>query len=111
MRLQLTGIRSRSPLSSFKGEPARKRPFLTQPTPSKSIPSYHESSSISDAARTARSETRQGASAMQVDSEPAVVGADSGTNVSGFSSSEASWLSITDYMASSGAHMSMPGKW
>ncbi|OWY98674.1 hypothetical protein PHMEG_00030505 [Phytophthora megakarya] len=56
---------------------------------------------------TARSETRQSVSAMQVDSETAIVGAISGTGLSRFSPSESSWLSATDYLASSGAHMPM----
>ncbi|EGZ10912.1 hypothetical protein PHYSODRAFT_249337 [Phytophthora sojae] len=108
MRLQLTGLRPRSPTSSVEGEPSRKRALLTRASASGSIPSYHKSGE-------APAETALG---FRNDRVPSMVGASSGSdmslmvtdeggNLSGLSSSGYSLMSMTDYMVATGTHMPM----
>ncbi|KAE9274458.1 hypothetical protein PR003_g29602 [Phytophthora rubi] len=107
MRLQLTGLRPRSPASSLEEEPARKRPLLIRSSASGSIPSWRDSS---DAASEVRPEAMS-------DSVPSMVGAGPNSDLSlmvtdesgnmSYSSSGSSLMSVTDYMLESGTHLPM----
>ncbi|KAE9003693.1 hypothetical protein PR001_g17913 [Phytophthora rubi] len=107
MRLQLTGLRPRSPASSLEEEPARKRPLLIRSSAGGSIPSWRDSS---DAASEVRPEAMS-------DSVPSVVGAGPNSDLSlmatdesgnmSYSSSGTSLMSVTDYMLGAGTHLPM----
>ncbi|KAE8989846.1 hypothetical protein PR001_g21659 [Phytophthora rubi] len=107
MRLQLTGLRPRSPASSLEEEPARKRPLLIRSSAGGSIPSCRDSS---DAASENRPEAMS-------DSVPSMVGAGPNSDLSlmatdesgnmSYSSSGSSLMSVTDYMLGTGTHLPM----
>ncbi|KAE8972259.1 hypothetical protein PR001_g26661 [Phytophthora rubi] len=107
MRLQLTGVRPRSPASSLEEEPARKRPLLIRSSASGSIPSWRDSS---DAASEVRPEAMS-------DSVPSMVGTGPNSDLSlmvtdesgnmSYSSSGLSLMSVTYYMLGSGTHLPM----
>ncbi|GMF36180.1 unnamed protein product [Phytophthora fragariaefolia] len=107
MRLQLTGLRSRSPVSSLEDEPTYKRPLLITSSAGGSISSWRNSSN-------AVFEDQPEATS---DSVPSMVGAgpnsdfslmvmDESENLS-YSSSGPSLRSVTDYMLGAGTHLPM----
>jgi len=57
MRLQLTGLRPRSPVERVEGEPARKRAILTRPPPESDMLPWHNPNAVVDVATTAHSDT------------------------------------------------------
>ncbi|EGZ11513.1 hypothetical protein PHYSODRAFT_336037 [Phytophthora sojae] len=108
MRLQLTGLRPRSPTSSVEGEPSRKRALLTRSSGSGSIPSYHESGEApAETALGFRNDRVRSMVGASSGSDMSLMVTDEGGNLFGISSSGSSLMSMTDYMVGTGTHMPM----
>lgn len=107
MRLQLTGLRPRSPTSSLEEEPARKRPLLIGSSAGGFIPSWRDSSDAASETRPkAMSDSLPSMMGIGPNSDLSLMATDESGNLS-YSSSGSSLMSVTDYMLGVGTYLPM----
>ncbi|KAE9295241.1 hypothetical protein PR003_g24069 [Phytophthora rubi] len=107
VRLQLTGLKPRSPASSLDGEPTRKRPLLIRASTGGSFPSWRNSSdAASETRRDDMSDSVPSMVGAGLNSDPSLMAIGERGNMSN-SSSGSFLMSVTDYMLGTGTHLPM----